>query len=860
MTLARVSQVVAEAIRTNTGVAARVSQVAAEVLRINTGTVIRASQVAVEVLRPNAAEVAEIEPGEGTLAFTGYAPTLAQSSHVALAPGVGSLAITGYVPTVAVTANTASAPGVGSFAFTGYAPTVGRTESRIPGVGSLSFTGYAPTIARTTYSAPAPGVGTLTITGYAPSVERSGMTITGYAPTVSRQDSDTQLDLSHEKIFVHTVVLPAYTFYSTVEGLEGIPIEVPSVSFSISSGPLVGMNAYIIDPGSVRQDVFPSGRTPGLVSPSYGNATYMNVAGNLESLLLGVPTDGAKVTCWWGPKRGTFPDDFVIDFIAYIDGTPRITQDDITISLRDRSGLFDAQVATQGFDNALSDSAGTRRRQIVYGTPGLPAPILYHPFEVGNEWFVQLNPAINIDSVYDGGVQLINQGEASSASDLGAGAAPNPSSYRWYYEDGSVDPDYEGLWIRLGSKVRVDLRYTANSESATITELAVAAGITDAETMEAASEDLGVGSRVIETQTYRAVFDDVAKARISIIGFSRADEFMQRYIVPSHSTDYDTDFTFTDGQNSHDWAVYSESGLDKRIWELKVNAGATEAGQLANIPDLSGSAAESISRERWLTSFVAAIPEMQDDGGGVESISLDIESNEFGNDQAAMLAYAAQMFDLFGSVSVCTWLTAQYDTDTAALQLMDRVTLSGTRMTTGKKGRIISIDRQLAQERIRFGIWTHYSTVPESAVELTSVDDGTAAAAGSATSRGSRNVRLPEATAIACGTPTTVVEVGVANSFHWPYRDGMRLTAIEAGLAVDQTSGDQLTVDVLIDGVSAFGIPITFDNGDERSAEAAVQPTLTTFEILYGQKVEFEVTQVGDGTAMGLTVYLVGYQ
>jgi hypothetical protein len=57
ITHARVSQLAAEVIRTNTAVKARVSQVAAEVLRINTGTVIRTSQVAVEVLRPNEAAV-----------------------------------------------------------------------------------------------------------------------------------------------------------------------------------------------------------------------------------------------------------------------------------------------------------------------------------------------------------------------------------------------------------------------------------------------------------------------------------------------------------------------------------------------------------------------------------------------------------------------------------------------------------------------------------------------------------------------------------------------------------------------------------------------------------------------------------
>lgn len=59
MTVARVSQVAVEALRTNTAPNVRASQVAVEVLRINTGINVRASQIVVEVLRPNAEALAE---------------------------------------------------------------------------------------------------------------------------------------------------------------------------------------------------------------------------------------------------------------------------------------------------------------------------------------------------------------------------------------------------------------------------------------------------------------------------------------------------------------------------------------------------------------------------------------------------------------------------------------------------------------------------------------------------------------------------------------------------------------------------------------------------------------------------------
>lgn len=58
MTVARVSQVPVEVLRTNDGAVASVSQVAVEVLRIYNDTRVRTSQLALEVLRPNVDPVA----------------------------------------------------------------------------------------------------------------------------------------------------------------------------------------------------------------------------------------------------------------------------------------------------------------------------------------------------------------------------------------------------------------------------------------------------------------------------------------------------------------------------------------------------------------------------------------------------------------------------------------------------------------------------------------------------------------------------------------------------------------------------------------------------------------------------------
>lgn len=135
-----------------------------------------------------------VNPAVGTLALTGYAPTLAQTRNQFIAPGVGSLAITGYAPTIRQPQ--AIAPDVGTLTLTGYAPTITQAANQDirPGVGSLALSGYAPTVAQTRNVSVDPATGALTLTGYAPSIAQTAnhaiapdvgsLTLTGYAPTV----------------------------------------------------------------------------------------------------------------------------------------------------------------------------------------------------------------------------------------------------------------------------------------------------------------------------------------------------------------------------------------------------------------------------------------------------------------------------------------------------------------------------------------------------------------------------------------------------------------------------------------------------------------------------------------------------
>lgn len=138
-----------------------------------------------------------VTPGTGTLTITGYAPTISQPQTAA--PGVGTLTITGYAPTVTQAVNQAVNPGVGALTISGYAPAVTQSANQFitPGVGSLALTGFAPAVTQTANQFIAPGAGTMVITGYAPTVTQATgspnltpdagtLALTGYAPTVAQ--------------------------------------------------------------------------------------------------------------------------------------------------------------------------------------------------------------------------------------------------------------------------------------------------------------------------------------------------------------------------------------------------------------------------------------------------------------------------------------------------------------------------------------------------------------------------------------------------------------------------------------------------------------------------------------------------
>lgn len=105
---------------------------------------------------------------------------------------------------------------------------------------------------------------------------------------------------------------------------------------------------------------------------------------------------------------------------------------------------------------------------------------------------------------------------------------------------------------------------------------------------------------------------------------------------------------------------------------------------------------------------------------------------------------------------------------------------------------------------------------------------------------------------------TTALTAGTNKvSFRMPH--GMILNEVRASLVTAQTSGNIFTVDINVDSVSVLSTKITIDNTEKTSKTAITTPVISNTLLLDDSEITIDIDQIGDGTAKGLTVTLIGY-
>lgn len=119
------------------------------------------------------------------------------------------------------------------------------------------------------------------------------------------------------------------------------------------------------------------------------------------------------------------------------------------------------------------------------------------------------------------------------------------------------------------------------------------------------------------------------------------------------------------------------------------------------------------------------------------------------------------------------------------------------------------------------------------------------------------HVGLPFELVVACSDESTALVAGTGKvTFRMPR--AVTLTAVRASLTTPQSSGSIFTVDINEGGSSILSTKLTIDNGEDTSVTAAAQPVISDSALADDAKITVDIDQIGDGTAKGLKVTLIG--
>ena len=110
---------------------------------------------------------------------------------------------------------------------------------------------------------------------------------------------------------------------------------------------------------------------------------------------------------------------------------------------------------------------------------------------------------------------------------------------------------------------------------------------------------------------------------------------------------------------------------------------------------------------------------------------------------------------------------------------------------------------------------------------------------------------------LAASDESTALTTGTGKvTFRMPY--AMTLSAVRCSLTTAQTSGSIFTVDINDSGTTILSTKLTIDNTEKTSTTAATAPVISDTALADDAEITIDIDQIGDGTAKGLKITLIG--
>lgn len=118
-------------------------------------------------------------------------------------------------------------------------------------------------------------------------------------------------------------------------------------------------------------------------------------------------------------------------------------------------------------------------------------------------------------------------------------------------------------------------------------------------------------------------------------------------------------------------------------------------------------------------------------------------------------------------------------------------------------------------------------------------------------------VAMPIEIQLSASDLTTALTTGTGKAY-CRVPTAFTLTGVRASLATAQASGSIFTVDINMNGTSIISTKLTIDNTEKTSVTAATPAVISTSAITDDAEITIDIDQVGDGTAKGLIITLIG--
>lgn len=121
------------------------------------------------------------------------------------------------------------------------------------------------------------------------------------------------------------------------------------------------------------------------------------------------------------------------------------------------------------------------------------------------------------------------------------------------------------------------------------------------------------------------------------------------------------------------------------------------------------------------------------------------------------------------------------------------------------------------------------------------------------------NKNFPIEIQAACSDETTAITAGT-NKITFRLPTAFTLTGVRASLTTAQASGSIFTVDINLGGVSILSTKLTIDNTEKTSVTATTPAVISNTTMTDDGEITVDVDQIGNGTATGLKITLIGFR